>query len=96
MVRVPTVSVALHQPSPLVRVAVCTQSLKQLVHASSIMEQNETLPDWLTLAEVGAILSLSRTTLWRMERTGELPVVHFGRSVRVPRSWLVDLQAKRL
>lgn len=48
----------------------------------------ETRPDWLTLTQVGDALSLSRTTLWRMAKRGELPVHHFGSAVRVPRAWL--------
>lgn len=48
-------------------------------------------PDWLTLAQVGETLSLSRTTLWRMAKRGELPVHRFGSAVRVPRAWLDSL-----
>ena len=54
------------------------------------MEQVETLPDYYTLAEVGIRLNVSRTTLWRMRKRGELPVKHLGGCVRVPRAWVED------
>ncbi|WP_457208108.1 helix-turn-helix domain-containing protein [Nocardioides sp. P5_C9_2] len=54
-------------------------------------KQTETLSDYLTLAEVGDLLRLSRTTLWRMEKSGSLTVVRFGSAVRVPRSWVTGL-----
>lgn len=49
-------------------------------------------PDWLTLRQVSHLLGLSRTTLWRMEKRGELPVRRFGSSVRVPRAWVEGLE----
>jgi len=48
-------------------------------------------PDWLTLAQVGHLLGLSRTTLWRMDKSGEMPTKRFGSSVRVPRRWVESL-----
>lgn len=55
------------------------------------LQHDETAPDFYTLAEVGQRLRLSRTTLWRMQKRGELPVQHFGSSVRVPRAWVEQM-----
>lgn len=45
------------------------------------------LPDYYTLAETAQRLNVSRTTLWRMRKRGELPVKQLGGCVRVPRAW---------
>ncbi len=40
----------------------------------------------LTVAEVAAILRLSKMTVYRMVNSGALPALKVGRSVRVPAS----------
>jgi excisionase family DNA binding protein len=41
-------------------------------------------PAFYTIPEVAAILRIGRTTAYAMSQDGRLPVVRFGRSVRVP------------
>lgn len=40
------------------------------------------------VAEVAALLGLSRSEVYRLIERGEIPAVRFGRSVRVPRQWV--------
>lgn len=41
---------------------------------------------FLTVAEVAAVLRVSKMTVYRMVHNGELPAVRFGRSFRVDRA----------
>ena len=41
---------------------------------------------FLTVAEVAAVMRVSRMTVYRMVHSGELPAIRFGRSFRVPES----------
>ena len=50
--------------------------------------------DVLTVPEVAERLRLSRTTVYRMLRRGELPMVRLGRSWRVDGRRLDDLFAQ--
>jgi|GEM_PF-3305709 len=50
----------------------------------------------LTLVEVGDRLRLSRATILRMLRRGEMRSVKLGRSIRVPESELVSLAGGRV
>ncbi|WP_370894296.1 helix-turn-helix domain-containing protein [Janibacter sp. GXQ6167] len=47
---------------------------------------NERLAEvrFLTVAEVAAIMRVSKMTVYRMVHSGELPAVRVGRSFRVP------------
>ncbi len=49
------------------------------------------LPDvrFLTVAEVAALMRVSKMTVYRLVHAGELPAVRFGRSYRVPESAVV-------
>ncbi len=47
-------------------------------------------PLLLRITEVATTLGLGRTKVCALVRTGELPVVRIGRSVRVPREALQD------
>ena len=49
-----------------------------------------TEPEYLTVEEIAARLRLSRMTVYRLIRSGELPASMFGRSMRVK---AVDLAA---
>lgn len=42
------------------------------------------LPDLLTVAEVAALLRVSRMTVYRLIHTDELPAIRLGRSFRIP------------
>ncbi|WGW14109.1 helix-turn-helix domain-containing protein [Saxibacter everestensis] len=39
---------------------------------------------FLTVAEVAAMMRVSKMTVYRLVHAGELPAVRFGRSYRVP------------
>lgn len=42
-------------------------------------------PDLLSQADVAHRLGVSRTTVWRLVRSGHLPVVHIGARALIPR-----------
>ena len=44
----------------------------------NLINDQLSLPRLLRLSEVATILSVSRTTAYRLAATGELPAVHFG------------------
>ena len=50
----------------------------------------------LSIREVGAILSLSRTEVWRLVKAGELPSLSHGKRRLVQRSAVREWIAKRL
>ena len=41
---------------------------------------------FLTVAEVAAMMRVSRMTVYRMVHAGDLPAIRFGKSFRVPES----------
>ncbi|MGO2658456.1 helix-turn-helix domain-containing protein [Mycetocola reblochoni] len=41
---------------------------------------------FLTVAEVAAVMRVSKMTVYRMVHSGELPAIRFGKSYRVPES----------
>jgi len=45
---------------------------------------------FLTVAEVAAIMRVSKMTVYRLVHSGELPAVRVGRSFRVPASAVDD------
>lgn len=51
------------------------------------------LPDvrFLTVAEVAALMRVSKMTVYRLVHSGELPAVRFGRSYRVPETAVNDV-----
>lgn len=57
------------------------------------MGMPEQVPDvkFLTVAEVAAIMRVSKMTVYRLVHAGELPAVRFGRSYRVPESAVAAL-----
>src|SRR5688572_679490 len=46
------------------------------------------------VAEVCVMLDLSKSTAWRMIDAGKMPVLRYGRTVRVPK-WWIDDQTRR-
>ncbi len=52
-------------------------------------------PQLLRAEEVAQVLSISRSKVFQMITAGELPVVRFGRSVRVPARLLQEWLAQR-
>src|SRR4051794_36113606 len=58
-----------------------------------VMANNERpLPDvsFLTVAEVAALMRVSKMTVYRLVHAGELPAVRVGRSFRVPEKAVHD------
>lgn len=45
---------------------------------------------FLTVAEVAAIMRVSKMTVYRLVHSGEMPAVRVGRSFRVPESVVND------
>lgn len=45
---------------------------------------------FLTVAEVAAIMRVSKMTVYRLVHSGELPAARFGRSYRVPENAVHD------
>lgn len=48
-------------------------------------------PDVLTVEQVAELLRISRGTAYEGVRTGEIPAVRVGRTIRVPRVRLAEL-----
>ena len=46
---------------------------------------------FLTVAEVAAMMRVSKMTVYRHVHAGELPAIRFGRSFRVPESAVEDV-----
>ncbi len=44
--------------------------------------------EWLTYAEAGRMVGLSRVTLWKMVSAGEVEAARVGRAVRISRASL--------
>jgi excisionase family DNA binding protein len=44
--------------------------------------------EWLTYAEAGQMVGLSRVTLWKLVSTGEVEAARVGRAVRINRESL--------
>lgn len=49
---------------------------------------------FLTVAEVAALMRVSKMTVYRLVHAGELPAIRFGRSYRVPESAVADALRK--
>ena len=58
------------------------------VMASSERPLNEVV--FLTVAEVAAVMRVSKMTVYRMVHAGDLPAVRVGRSFRVPEKAVHD------
>lgn len=54
----------------------------------------ETTREWLTVDEVAARLSLSRSVVYRLMRQGQLAYIKLGRSRRIDVAELADFRAR--
>ncbi|MGO2745611.1 helix-turn-helix domain-containing protein [Microbacterium sp.] len=45
---------------------------------------------FLTVAEVAALMRVSKMTVYRMVHSGDLPAIRFGRSYRVPETAVTE------
>ncbi len=50
----------------------------------------------LTLDEAAELLSLGRSTLYKLMRAGEMRAIRVGRSIRIPRGEVKKLIARKL
>jgi excisionase family DNA binding protein len=48
------------------------------------------LPEFLTVPEFCAVARVGRSAGYELARTGQIPVVRFGRLVRIPKAALLD------
>lgn len=60
------------------------------------MDQQHGAPRFLTVAEVAALMRVSKMTVYRMVHAGEIPAVRMGRSFRVPEAAVEKLIADGL
>ena len=51
---------------------------------------------FLTVAEVAAVMRVSKMTVYRLVHAGELPAVRFGRSYRVPEQAVTEALSRPL
>lgn len=51
----------------------------------------ESLPELLTIPELMRVARIGRTTAYELTRSGAVPVVRFGRAIRIPRAALTDV-----
>lgn len=56
----------------------------------------DSLPELLTVAELMRVARIGRTSAYEMVRSGSVPVIRFGRAIRVPRSALQHLSPPTL
>jgi len=49
----------------------------------------------LRVSQVAEMLSVSRSHVYRMIESGEIPVRRLGRTVRVERSWVEEFAGRR-
>ena len=82
-----------HRHVPKVSVNTCPRS-RQAVPSepSGVTPADPALADvrFLTVAEVAAVMRVSKMTVYRMVHAGELPAVRVGRSFRVPEKAVHD------
>ena len=43
---------------------------------------------WYAIKEVAEIMNISRVTVWKHRRTGEMPARSFGGRMKVPGTWI--------
>jgi len=56
------------------------------------MKNKETPPVWLKVAQVAQMMQLSESSVYRMVRSGEIPVRWVGGRVRIHRSYIEGQQ----
>ena len=54
--------------------------------AAQDADPGDPAPDLMTVAEVAAMLRVSKMTIYRMVESGHLPAMRIGRAFRVPRA----------
>jgi len=59
------------------------------------MQQENECPEWLTYEQANRLVGLGRTTLWRLDNSGEIKSPRVGRAVRINRSSLLTYRERR-
>jgi excisionase family DNA binding protein len=59
------------------------------------VKQTDIWREWLTYEEARRLVGLSRTTLWKLVRSGSVKGAQVGRSVRINRTSLEEYMASQ-
>ena len=54
------------------------------------MNNLEHIPDVLTIPELQKVLRIGRSTAYRLIKTSELRCIRIGRSIRIPKEYLLE------
>lgn len=54
------------------------------------MNNLEHIPDVLTIPELQKVLRIGRSTAYRLIKTSELRCIRIGRSIRIPREYVLE------
>ena len=54
------------------------------------MSNYEHIPDVLTIPELQKVLRVGRSTAYRLIKTSELRCIRIGRSIRIPREYVLE------
>lgn len=54
------------------------------------MNNFEHIPDVLTIPELQKVLRIGRSTAYRLIQTSELRCIRIGRSIRIPKEYVVE------
>lgn len=54
------------------------------------MNNFEHIPDVLTIPELQKVLRIGRSTAYRLIKTSELRCIRIGRSIRIPREYVLE------
>jgi excisionase family DNA binding protein len=80
-----------HQPTPTTPARVAALATQPLpTSPETTVSDASALPLLLRGAEVASLLNISRSQTYAMMRRGDLPTVHIGKAVRVPREAVTD------
>ena len=62
------------------------------------MEQQDLLaaPDVLTVSDLQKLLSIGRSTAYRLIESGEIRCIRVGRTIRIPKKFVVDFIEKSI
>ena len=54
------------------------------------MNNSDHIPDVLTIPELQKVLRIGRSTAYRLIKTSELRCIRIGRSIRIPREYVLE------
>lgn len=59
------------------------------------MNDFEHMPDVLTIPECQQVLRIGRSTAYRLIQSGELRCIRIGRSIRIPKKYVMEFVSKQ-